>query len=130
MNFRLKKVDYDKLSFYEKRIHEMEQRIEAEEYGTEDYDRDMANLQYLREQNRLVKNEKKIDWGRYIGVGIAGVGIVVNALIALRGQNLTKATAELAYTNDENMVLNNKTIWNLRKDYQTTNVDVNKIKII
>ena len=105
-------------------------RSNRENYGSDDYEKDMEYLEYLQEQNRLVKNDrKKFDWKTFGTVTIAGIGLVFNTWLTIRGQNLTKATAELAYTKDEDMMLCNNKLWNLRKDYPTK-VDSSKTNII
>ena len=117
-------------NFYEEQIDILKERIKNEEFRSDDYKQDMVYLEYLEKQNRLAKEDKKkFDWKTFGTVGIAGLGIVLNTLLTIRGQNLTKATAELAYTKDEDMALCNNKLWNLRKDYPTK-VDSSKTNII
>ena len=127
IGFRKKEKEKD---FYEEQIDYLKDRINREHYGSDDYEKDMEYLEYLQEQNRLVKNDrKKFDWKTFGTVTIAGIGVLANTLLTIRGQNLTKATAELAYTKDEDMMLCNNKLWNLRKDYPTK-VDSSKTNII
>ena len=127
IGFRKKEKEKD---FYEEQIDTLKKKIKSEEYGSDDYEKDMEYLEYLQEQNRLVKKEKKkFDWKTFGTVTVAGLGVFLNTWISIRGQNLTKATAELAYTKDEDMVLCNNKLWNLRKDYPTK-VDSSKTNII
>ena len=82
--------------FYEEQIDYLKDKINHEYYGSDDYEKDMEYLEYLQEQNRLVKNDrKKFDWKTFGTVTIAGIGLVFNTWLTIRGQNLTKATAEL-----------------------------------
>ena len=122
INFSKKKED-----FYEEQIDTLKAKIKSEEYGSDDYKKDMKYLEYLQEESRKTKNDKKnIDWKGILGIVIAGGGLIVNTILTIRGQNLTKATAELAYTKDEEMSLCNNKLWNLRKDYPNK-VDSSKI---
>lgn len=116
-----------KEDFYEEQIDTLKAKIKSEEYGSEVYKNDMKYLEYLQEESRKTKNDKKnIDWKGILGIVIAGGGLIVNTMLTIRGQNLTKATAELAYTKDEEMSLCNNKLWNLRKDYPNK-VDSSKI---
>lgn len=127
IGFRKKEKEKD---FYEEQIDYLKYRINREYYGSDDYKKDMVYLEYLEKQNRLAKEDKKkFDWKTFGTVAIAGIGVLANTLLTIRGQNLTKATAELAYTKDEEMALCNNKLWNLRKDYPTK-VDSSKTNII
>ena len=127
IGFRKKEKEKD---FYEEQIDYLKECIKSDELLSDEYKEDMKYLEYLQEQNRLVKNDrKKFDWKTFGTVTIAGIGVLANTLLTIRGQNLTKATAELAYTKDEDMILCNNKLWNLRKDYPTK-VDSSKTNII
>lgn len=109
-----------KKDFYTKQIESLQKKIEWEEYGSEEYARDMENLSALMADKKA--NSKSFDW-----IGVGGILVSIGSLVvAIRGQELTKRTAELAYMSDEDMKLCNGRIWKLKDDY---NKNIPKIQI-
>lgn len=101
-----------KKDFYTKQIEMLQKKIEWEDYGSEEYARDMTNLSNLMAEKKA--NSKSINW-----LGVGGLLVSIGSLaVAVRGQELTKRTAELAYMSDEDMKLCNGRIWKLKDDFQ------------
>ena len=98
-----------KKDWYKKEIEEVQGKLSKEPYGTDDYKAYLAQLRELLDLQEKAKAQKvKIDW-KSIGTLIVGAG---SLLVAIRGQNMSRDVAKLAYTSEEEMKLCNNRVWN------------------
>lgn len=102
--------------FYEEQIDALIERIKTEEYGSEEYTHDMENLEYLLNQHEKTSLRgilKDVDWK---AVGIIGIGLL-DAVLIVRGQNLERDTAKLAWLKNQDMELCDNMVYNSKRNY-------------
>lgn len=95
------------MEFLEEQIKLLEGRIKEEEYGTEQYDSDMARLYGMYEERSKLK--EGFNW-KPIEVGFQAVS-------AIAGLAMYAWSAKLAYVSDGEMKLCNSRIWNLKDKF-------------
>ena len=95
------------MEFLEEQIFNLEERIKEEEYGTEQYDSDMARLYEMYEERSKLK--EGFNW-KPIEVGFQAVS-------AIAGLVMYAWSAKLAYVSDGEMKLCNSRIWNLKDKF-------------
>jgi hypothetical protein len=114
--FKMKKFELFKKSpeevFYEEQIQKLIERLGDEEYGTDEYAHDVENLEYLLKQRK----QTTTNINDYIAV-ISLLATVIQIVLAVRGQNLSREAMLMAYNNDAEMKLCNGRMLNFRKEF-------------
>lgn len=96
-----------KMEFLDEQIKNLEDRIKEEEYGTEQYDCDMARLYEMYEERNQLK--EGFNW-KPIEVAFQGIS-------AIAGIAMYAWSAKLAYKSDGEMKLCNSRIWNIKDKF-------------